>query len=81
MPRTRKFAWKPKFSGNTYMVVNKTTGVSERSPLQSDKSGNTSSENITSVPPTTNDNSVNMKIYVVGKNFCKSKSDFTQDCV
>jgi hypothetical protein len=55
MPRTRKFAWKPKFSGNTYIVVNKTTDVSERSPLQSNKSDNSSSGKY---DPTTSNNNI-----------------------
>jgi hypothetical protein len=42
MPGTKKFASKSEVRGNKYDIVNKTTGVSERTQPQSVKSGKSS---------------------------------------
>jgi hypothetical protein len=39
MLRAKKFALKPKFIGNRYVVVNNSIGVSERELPRSDKGG------------------------------------------
>jgi hypothetical protein len=44
MPRAKKFVLKPKFRGNKYVVLKKTTGVSERRQPHSYQSGKNSCE-------------------------------------
>jgi hypothetical protein len=52
MLRAKKFALKPKFIGNKYVVVNNLIGVSESGLTRSDKSGKNSSDSVTSLHPT-----------------------------
>jgi hypothetical protein len=81
MPRTKKFASKPKFRGTKFVHVNKDTGVSEnRQPLY-DQSGESScvNHNLTASNQKIHGTSVNTEIKVGEKILCKSESNFTHD--
>jgi len=52
MLRAKKFALKPKYRGNKYVVVDNTIGVTARGQPRSDKSGKNCGESVTSVLPT-----------------------------
>jgi hypothetical protein len=81
MPRTKKFALKPKFRVNKYVRVNKVTGVSEKTQPRSYQSGTSTcvKHNLSASNKKIHGISVNTEINVDENSFCKSESDFTQD--
>jgi hypothetical protein len=52
MLRAKKYALKPKYRGNKYVVVDNTIGVTTRGQPRSDKSGKNCGESVTLVLPT-----------------------------
>jgi hypothetical protein len=81
MTRTKESASKCKFRGNTYVCVNKDTGVSEKVQPVSDQSGENSCvrHNLTASNRKIRGTSLNTEIKVGEDNFCKSESNFTHD--
>jgi len=76
MPRTKKFASKLKFRRNKYVVVNKTTSMSERRQRQCDRGGRTNCEkhNFNTFNKKVCGTSVNIKINVGRNIFVMMKS-------
>jgi hypothetical protein len=81
MPRTKKFASEPKFTGTKYVHVSKDTGVSEKIQPLSDQSGESScvKYNLSAWNKKIHLTSVSAEIKVGENNFCKSESNFTHD--
>jgi hypothetical protein len=76
MPRTKKFVSKPKFIRNKYVVVKKTTSVSERRQRQCERSGNSRCEkhNFNTSNKKVYGTSVNIKIDVGRTTFIMAKA-------